>query len=596
MDQYVLPSATRRVKLRFDKNGNPAYESVKSPECFKQNALGVLPPHDVIPVIFVPGIAGSNLRVKGSKKDTWAPPNSAGGGLSAAFGSTFRSNRKRQILFDPANTEVNPDCEFSVPDNVYWLTTEEAKRRGWGGVHAGSYLDLLCRLEVSLNDQYTLPGRSVDDGNFMLPEIGLMKHLEGGPKAPPSYRISIPMPPNYETLAENAMIFWNKKAPALTVEQVKHLDSYYYPVYAYGYNWLQSNEESAKGLQKRIDEIFAHYNKSSYFKCAGKVILVTHSMGGLVARRAAQIDASKILGVVHGVQPVMGAPVLYRRMRAGQEGSGVEGTVVSVIMGSSEAEMTAQLARAPGPFELAPTKHYPMNWLRCRLDNEKKEVLFTLPKSDPYTEIYAKTTDDCWWGMVNPEYIDPAGTIRRNNKNPAKEYKNAVDIAKVFHDKLGLYAHPETYGFYGIDNNKHRSFGHVEWIIPEGVRKFTDSIDEIKNAKVAEDPLGGVPSYTSGKVRLRFVSKQKTKAAGMEYHDQKLFNAVLSDQCNQRGDATVPEDSGKVLERLNPPPKEAFAMAGFDHQTAYNDPFAYQAAIYFIARLVQNAPPPTPFC
>jgi hypothetical protein len=33
--KYVLPEASRRVKLLLDEKGDPAYPSATSPECFK---------------------------------------------------------------------------------------------------------------------------------------------------------------------------------------------------------------------------------------------------------------------------------------------------------------------------------------------------------------------------------------------------------------------------------------------------------------------------------------------------------------------------------------------------------------------------------
>jgi hypothetical protein len=33
--KYVMPEASRRVKRLFDENGDPAYPSATSPECFK---------------------------------------------------------------------------------------------------------------------------------------------------------------------------------------------------------------------------------------------------------------------------------------------------------------------------------------------------------------------------------------------------------------------------------------------------------------------------------------------------------------------------------------------------------------------------------
>ena len=74
------------------------------------------------------------------------------------------------------------------------------------------------------------------------------------------------------------------------------------PVHVFGYNWTGSNDDAGKQLAAYIEEVIAFY------KCQGRicehVILITHSMGGLVARSACKLHGaeSKVLGVVHGVQ------------------------------------------------------------------------------------------------------------------------------------------------------------------------------------------------------------------------------------------------------------------------------------------------------
>jgi PGAP1-like protein len=76
---------------------------------------------------------------------------------------------------------------------------------------------------------------------------------------------------------------------------------FWMPVYAVGYNWLASNSVAAERLQGEINRITQHYNQGQ-FSCK-QVVLVTHSMGGLVARACAQLPgmAETIVGVVHGV-------------------------------------------------------------------------------------------------------------------------------------------------------------------------------------------------------------------------------------------------------------------------------------------------------
>ncbi len=572
----VLSTATRRVPLQFDKKGNPYFESVKSPDNFKQRALCVKPPHTVIPVIFVPGIMGTNLRLTKEKGglNAWAPPNGMLEGLGAARKGAFQGLAERQILFDPNNTEVNPDGRCKVPDNLHWVNADEVKRRGWGALHADSYHFILQQLEMILNDQYSNPGLSKERGNFLLKEIGLLAHLNGGGQAAPR----ADKEPDYAKAAEAAVKAWGMTPPGLSQDEVQRLDDYYYPVWAHGYNWLQSNEESAKSLVEKIDQIIEHYKKTDYFDCDGKVILVTHSMGGLVGRRAAQMAPDKILGVVHGVQPVAGAPVVYRRFRAGTEVGGfwdIQGAAVAAIIGWDAGDITPTLACSPGPLELLPTKHYEPGWLKI-IKKGSSDVIFSLPQADPYEEIYSKTTDECWWGMLDPGLIDPANKLTSDDSTPLEAHRKALRKAKGLHDTLGLYAHPQTYGYYGIDEKKFRTFGHVHWQASSNIPG--EDVLPLLYQKDNQRTLTG-----------------KTTVPLYQDEDSPKVKFKLSNERDQGGDGTVPIDSAKVLAQLQPTPKAVFRMTGFDHQMSYKDEYAIQATIYSIAKIVQLAPPPKPY-
>jgi len=68
-------------------------------------------------------------------------------------------------------------------------------------------------------------------------------------------------------------------------------------VYAVGYNWLESNRKSAERLKDKVEQIILN-TKMDGFSCE-KVILVTHSMGGLVARYYSELLSGRdnILGI-----------------------------------------------------------------------------------------------------------------------------------------------------------------------------------------------------------------------------------------------------------------------------------------------------------
>jgi hypothetical protein len=111
---------------------------------------------------------------------------------------------------------------------------------------------------------------------------------------------------------------WGVRSVApLTEAELEKYAEYQYPIYACGYNWLESCGESAKRLERRIENIIAWW-KTRKHEC-NQVILVTHSMGGLVARACAKRIPDKVLGVIHGVMPALGAPLAYRRLACGTE-------------------------------------------------------------------------------------------------------------------------------------------------------------------------------------------------------------------------------------------------------------------------------------
>lgn len=297
-DIPVHPQATRRLVMRFDKNGNPVFDSVLSPESFAPRALCILPKRHVIPVIFVPGIMGSNLRAtaKHNKKQSsvWRPPNGVCTGLGEWLSRLFQLSSQRQRALTPSHCEVDRRGKIKLSESTYTLDKDEARRRGWGELHWDSYGEILLALEKALNDQY----ESSPDGlpSRLMPVWELARTL----KYPEGQKDKDGNP-----LPTDALKRWNKVAggdcPPLTDDEIARLDDYYYPVWACGYNWLESNAESAKRLVQRIQDVLQHYNHPDcQFIPEGRVILVTHSMGGLVARAAATLAEKDILGIVHG--------------------------------------------------------------------------------------------------------------------------------------------------------------------------------------------------------------------------------------------------------------------------------------------------------
>lgn len=528
----------RRVRLEFDEDMTPKSSSSTSPKDCKLRALGIWPARTVVPVIFIPGIMGTNLSNNGEK--AWVPPNGTVKGLGELKRRRKQSPADRQKQLTPDKCEVyEANDAIKIPDTYTALDEVEAKRRHWGEVHADSYLEILLKLEETLNHPF--------DG------------AEYGDNPDPAADWKQAMNPKKK---------WKPKSPLTEAEFKDKMGQIYFPVYACGYNWMQSNEKSAQRVVERVMEIEARLAGHGYFSYSGKVILVTHSMGGLVGRRAVQLKAleDKVLGVFHGVQPVTGAPAVYRRFKAGTETNGLfdlAGAAAAVVLGWDAADVTCVLANSPGPMELLPTTHYEKEWLH--ITNGERTV--KLPKEDPYKEIYEVSVDEKWWGMVDPALIDPAGKITVSEEQTIHgHFKSLLNKAKEFHETIKLTCHRNTYAHYGDDETQ-KSLPAVVWRTSEDLGSMTD-----------EDLLGA--------------KRTKAKLTGRTEVEIKGRKITFSpDGKDGAGDGTVPTCSGAAVGKLKDSEgediKDVFKLDGFEHASSYHDKIARQTAIYAIGKMTQ---------
>jgi pimeloyl-ACP methyl ester carboxylesterase len=574
-----LPQATRRVPLSFDEKGEPGFDTVCSPKSFRARALAIVPPRHVIPVIFVPGTMGTNLRSNNTadsgQRPAWSPPN----GTIEAIGEINRRIKQtpaeRQVQLSPTRTEVDDNGKIELPDTAYTLTKGEAKRRGWGQLHFNSYGNVLADLERALNDQYEDSGKP---GATQMAVWHVAQTLKKDAPPQPYSGEPVPSPPPEQIDVRKVWNAVKGSVTPLTDDEFTRLDDFFYPVWAFGYNWLDSNEHASNRLLNKIDEVLNWYDNTSYFMTQGKVILVTHSMGGIVARRAAQKDASKILGVVHSVQPAAGAPVLYRRFRAGVEVDGFfdfAGAAVATIVGWDAADTTCVLANSPGALELLPTKNYPPGWLTVSQTfspNSPAEVATALPLKDPYSEIYSMRVQDVWWGMVDETLIDPA-KLSDPKKGAFETYMDTLRKVREFHDNLGLYCHPNTYANYGADHRE-MSFGGVHWST-DGDLYGATQVDLMK-LQASSWKLDGDTILTpdGNPITFKLINKPRP----------------VKDGEPDAGDGTVPTPSGASI-TVADGAQAIFSMKGFDHQGSFSHPDVFDNVLDCIGKIVQLAIP-----
>lgn len=239
-----------------------------------------------------------------------------------------------------------------------------------------------------------------------------------------------------------------------------------FPVYAFPYDWMLSNVDNAEKLRDVIKGIVAD-----------TVILVSHSMGGLLARcYLKDAGMSGILGVIHGAQPVVGAPAAYRRQLAGFEGE--KGLIAPVsgitnwCLGTDGPKVSAIYPFCAGGLELLPSAAYTTNegkkaWLHIqKLTGKPQPEFLDLPSAggDPFEEIYAKTGDDEFWGMIHPEWIFENGLLKMEEN---------LNNAKNMHDEIDTLCHPRTLQLFSRQNTP--TVCEVFWRHDDVTKSFLDA-------------------------------------------------------------------------------------------------------------------------
>lgn len=563
-------------------NGGWEVSSYMSSVEYTLRGLGLVPPNKVVPVILVPGIMGTNLRARrkprlGRVEDernrkvdpgqpVWRPPNGNREGLAASRAWDRYSPRDRQLLFDPATLEVDPDGPVVLPDpdDAYVLSEHEVRERGWGEVHADSYGGLLYALQTRLNQTFGFDEQA--NRRFV------KQHWK-------------------DVMACDPRRWGVRQFPPLTEDQLVRQAQYYFPVYAFGYCWLHDCKISAELLEKRILGIIEAWTKAK--RQCSRVILVTHSMGGLVARACAKRIPDRIAGVIHGVMPGFGAPVAYRRIACGTEPftppsyplGKFASSRAAMILGTSPEKTTPVLATSPGALELLPNHLYPQPWLHVRVvrmtgsaqgtHRGEQEAASSGYLAKPYDalhfpnasvqnpyDLYRNLTS--WFRLIDPALADPAGQYSKMELGVAPAIKRAVDAAEAFHKALGDYYHPNSYAFYG-DDKEQLSFGQVRW--------------------VAVQPAGSAAALTPANLALaKYVGQSKTgqRRVLVEGKTELRFSPDLQDA---RGDGTVPHQSGAApAGRV----KQVFATEGYDHQGSYNNEHVLMLTLRLITKIVQE--------
>lgn len=538
-----------------------------------------VPPTKVLPIIFLPGIMGSNLRMSAKRQAlltksnniAWRPDRT---GEALAMVNATAARRQLQLdpwetevdIYDPATNSTGNSKESAAqrhdlgtirvslnPEGKSPLLTDDpvgapnpktkemkAKERGWGEVYFGSYRGILEICEIALNHSWLQSSW----GRIFKTDPG-----EWGAVSSPAVKA------------------------LLEKEHKESIKGCWFPVHAMGYNWLQSNGESAKILSRRIRDLIEKYIEQKY-QCE-KVILITHSMGGLVARALIhpQIGGleSVVLGIVHGVMPANGAPAAYKRMRCGFEESFGGLDPAPKVLGNFGSEVTAVLGNSQGGLELLPNKVYGNGWLEVR---QNGVLLHSLPKgNNPYSEIYRLPGK--WFNLLREDWLNPA-RVR------GAGFKRTCDLlqgAEEFHDAIRDTYHPLSYAHYGADPSR-ASWERVVWNLDK-----SRSSANWQDLLIASDNGHGVLELsTTGEASEVNISFSIDGIAAAPVSIPGALGVSLG-KSSGAGDQTVPLRSAENQLRSGKF-KGIFQQRGYEHQASYSDNNAVQSTLYSLSRII----------
>lgn len=566
----------RSQQARPDKSGKPSFSWQTTHTSVVGTVKLIMPPTQVLPVVFVPGIMGSNL-CSNSGEPVWLLNSTMGESIGLAWDWARKGSSVRQTVLHPQRTRVY--ANGAVPKNTLGSIQNRAEflARGWGEVSEASYHAFLQWLEQKLNGSGFDPAFWEDFFCDEMSPTSSPAAALGARKLVPGTVMKMSGLPS---LAEDR----HSPDPIVTDELIKR-SRFRFPVYACGYNWLESNDDAAERLKMRIGKIISDNSKGA-FKC-DQVIVVTHSMGGLVARACAQLPGMEetIAGIVHGVMPAVGAAVAYRRCKIGMWD---EDHVAGLVIGPNGPAVTAVFAQAPGALQLLPSHEYGVRWLQ--INDEAGKVVKSFPVDDPYAEIYLRK--DRWWGLVKEEWLSPDGGT------PIEwgEYVENIKLAKDFHRRVSEKYHPNTFVFYGSDIGKQASFEKITWVMRRGLIPLegsapagTQTVD-YSHRQVRED--GANKIYVGGESKL--VDLGNGAAFGDSFvptsKEETSFWELVCAKQDGGGDGTVPSSSGmSPRQKGGKNVRQQFPLVGFSHEAAYKNVTAQNVTLYSIVKIAARA-------
>ena len=207
--------------------------------------------------------------------------------------------------------------------------------------------------------------------------------------------------------------------------------------FAVGYDWRQDMRWLGEFVAEKLWAVLETTG-------ADKLSLVTHSMGGLVARAALVHDPNLIPRVAKFLsicQPAAGAVILYRRLFTGLV-RGLDGGISDLgfrlLLGDDRAAFVGNMSGLPGPMQLLPSEFFPV-------DANGQPWLDAIASGTPFAQIY-------------PNSVSPPGLMDTSlglSSDVTQDLVDRIDNVTDFFNWLGppnlLNPNsPEIWSVYGL--------------------------------------------------------------------------------------------------------------------------------------------------
>lgn len=266
----------------------------------------------------------------------------------------------------------------------------------------------------------------------------------------------------------------------------------------------------------------------------------------------------RVLGVIHGVMPAIGAGAAYKRMRCGFEDGGLN--FAAKIIGNHGDEVTAVLGNSPGGLELLPSQAYGNGWLHV-VNNGK--ILKHLPeKGDPYEEIYK--IRNRWYGLIREDWLNPAGLVTSSFLATCK----MLDRARKFHNQISDTYHSQSYAHYGA-GLREPAWHRVIWALNNA-----DQLTDVERLDIVAD-------NRQGRLRVSLPANQSPPEKSARVVNINMLPP------SDAGDGTVPLHSAEH-QLISGKFKGIFRQTGYDHQGSYDNRAALHSTIYSLVRIAST--------